>query len=86
MIWALNIKYHGPKAIKKRNPEYCHKYKQNMIYENRVFRLFEEICEILRGEGIRISIHRCEFSANDSSLLSKIRSRILERRVNRVII
>ena len=50
------------------------------IYENKVFRLFVEICEILGEEGIRLSIHRCEFSANDSSLFSKIRSHIFRKK------
>lgn len=80
MIWALNIEYNDPKSVKKRNPEYYHKYKKNLICENRVFRLFEEICEILRGEGIRLSIHRCEFSANDNSLFSKIRAHIFRKK------
>lgn len=59
-IIARNIRTSLPKLTMLTRRSYYEKYKENMISENNVMRIFHEICRLLRPQGVRLSLGRCK--------------------------
>lgn len=59
-ITAVSIQETFVKGMILKNYSYYRKYKENMKYENTVLRIFKEICKVLKGAGVDLSLESCE--------------------------
>lgn len=59
-IVARNIRTSMPKLTMLTRRSYYEKYKENMISENNVMRIFHEICRLLRTQGVRLPLGHCK--------------------------
>lgn len=58
-VKAYNIQPQKTQMLKQKSFSYCKQYWKNMRYEDTVLKIFREICQILRGHRIRLSLKEC---------------------------
>lgn len=59
-VTAVNIQETFLKGVMLTKHQYYREYKENMKRENTVLKLFREICRVLKGTGVDLSLNACE--------------------------